>query len=101
MVAGLAGLTGVTFESINFPGRYLRVRSGGEFGIDTSDGTDAFKASATFRRVAGLADPALYSYQLWSDATRYLTRQSSLINAVAAPIAADATFAEVPASPGY
>jgi hypothetical protein len=104
VVLGLAGLTGVTFESVNFPGRYLRVRLNGEVGIDGPDGSDGFAASATFRRVAGLADPTAHSYQTWGDPTRYLARQSSLINAVPVPgaaAAADATFAEVVAAPGY
>lgn len=104
VVTGLAGLLGVSMESINFPGRYLRVRANGDVGVDSAEGTAAFNDSATFRRVTSLSNAAMYSYQTWTDATRYLVSVSGAINAVTAPDAAaqaNATFAEIPASPGY
>jgi hypothetical protein len=104
VVTGLAGLTGTSLESINFPGRYLRVRPSGEFWIEQTDGTSGFAESATFRRVPGLSEASMYSYRLWTDSTRYLVHQSGLINAAPASdpaVLADATFAEVPASPGF
>lgn len=104
VVTGLAGLTGVSLESINFPGRYLRVRSNGEVWVDTTDNTAAFNDSATFRRVTGLSNTAMYSYQMWTDATRYLSNVSGAINAatVSGTTAQEnATFGEIQAAPGF
>ena len=103
-VIGLAGLTGVSFESINFPGYYLRVRANGELWLDLGDGTSAFNNSATFRRVTGLSNTAMYSYQMWTDATRYLINVSGSVNATTvsgATAQANATFAEAFPAPGY
>ncbi|RYD21507.1 MAG: hypothetical protein EOP88_11150 [Verrucomicrobiaceae bacterium] len=102
VVTGLAGPTGVSFESINFPGRYLFVRANGESWTDVADGSAAFNNSASFRRVTGLSDTAMYSYQMWTDATRYLSNVSNAVNAI--PVSGttaqqNATFAEVLANP--
>jgi len=104
VVTGLSGLTGVAFESINFPGRYLRVRTDGTVWVDTADGTSAFNDSASFRRVTGLSNTAMCSYQMWTDSTRYLVNVSGSINATTAADSTtqtNATFAEIPAAPGY
>lgn len=104
LVQGLAGLTGVSFESINFPGRYLRVRANGETWIDPAEGTTAYNESATFRRVAGLSDTTQHSYQMWTDATRYLINVSGAVNATTvsgATAQANATFTEVFPATGY
>jgi hypothetical protein len=94
----------VSFESINFPGRYLRVRADGSVWVDTTDNTSVFNDSATFRRVTGLSNTAMSSYQMWTDSSRYLVNVSGAINAATATDSAaqaNATFAEVPAAPGY
>ena len=104
VVTGLAGLPGVSFESINFPGYYLRVRSNGEMWMDAADGTSTYNNGATFRRVTGLSDTTKYSYQMWTDATRYLSNVSGVVNAITvsgATAQANATFAEVFPAPGY
>lgn len=104
LVTGLAGLTGISFESTNFPGRYLRVRSNGEAWVDVADGTSGFNDSATFRRVTGLSGTSTYSYQMWADSTRYLSNVSGSVNAIVVSgttAQANASFAEIPASPGY
>jgi hypothetical protein len=104
VLSGLSGIAGVSFESVNYPGYYLRVRSNGELWMDAADNTSAFNDSATFRRVPGLSDSTQSSYQMWTDATRYLVNVSGSINATTAPDAttkANATFAEIPASPGF
>ncbi len=104
VVTGLAGLTGVSFESINFPGRYLRIRSNGEAWVDVADGSTGFNNEASFRRVTGLSDTAKYSYQMWTDATRYLSNVSGAVNATTvsgATAQANATFAEIFPAGGY
>jgi hypothetical protein len=104
VVTGLSGITGISLESINFPGRYLRVRANGEVWIDPGDGTAAFNDTATFRRVTGLSDTTKYSYQMWTDATRYLINVSGSVNATTvsdATAQANSTFAEVFPGPGY
>ncbi|MDQ0874528.1 hypothetical protein QFZ77_003187 [Paenibacillus sp. V4I3] len=98
MVTGLADSTGVSFESINFPGSYLRVRSNGEVWLDSNDSTTTFKNDATFRRVAGLADAQKSSYQMWTDSTKFLRHSNYLMYAQAgsgSTFNADATFTEV------
>ena len=98
MVAGLADAAGISFESVNFPGRYLRVRTNGEVWLDLNDSTAAFKNEATFRQVAGLADPQRASYQTWTDPAKYLRHANYLLYAQAgteATFQADATFREV------
>ncbi|XEC94420.1 RICIN domain-containing protein [Paenibacillus tarimensis] len=98
MVAGLADARGVSFESVNFPGRYLRVRTNGEVWLDSNDSTTAFANEATFRRVAGLADAQKSSYQTWTDSARYLCHSNYLLYAQSgsgAAFNADATFTEL------
>ncbi|WP_081972183.1 RICIN domain-containing protein [Paenibacillus borealis] len=98
MVTGLANAGGVSFESVNYPGRFLRVRSNGEVWLDPNDSTAAFNNEATFRRVAGLADPQKSSYQMWTDQTKYLRHVNYLLFAQAesgSAFSADATFTEV------
>ncbi|WP_328979998.1 AbfB domain-containing protein [Streptomyces canus] len=52
---GLAGTGTVSFESVDFPGYFLR-HAGFDFQLVHNDGTTPFFADATFRRVTGL-DP--------------------------------------------
>ncbi len=104
VVNGLAGPTGVSFESINFPGRYLRVRGDGTVWVDVNDNSAAFRDGASFRRVAGLSNAAMYSYQTWTDASRYLGNVSGVVNAATvsgATAQANATFGEVFPAAGY
>jgi Concanavalin A-like lectin/glucanases superfamily/Glycosyl hydrolase catalytic core/Alpha-L-arabinofuranosidase B (ABFB) domain/Ricin-type beta-trefoil lectin domain-like/Putative Ig domain len=99
IVSGLASTAGVSFRSVNYPTRYLAVRSNGEVWLDVNDGSVAFRNSATFVRVAGLADPAKSSFRMWTDSTRYLRHFNFLMYGQTAPDAtsrADATFGEVP-----
>ncbi|MEU3664084.1 glycoside hydrolase family 43 protein [Streptomyces sp. NPDC032940] len=69
--AGLAGSGTVSFESVNFPGWFLR-HAGSDLGLAHDDGTAAFAESATFRRVAGLADAQWSSFQSYDDPAQYL-----------------------------
>lgn len=98
LITGLAGSEGVSFESVNFPGRFLHVRQNGEVWLDAEDGSAAFRNEATFRRVAGLSDPRYSSYQLWTDAAKYLRHSNYLLYAQpvsGATFDADATFIEL------
>jgi hypothetical protein len=98
LVAGLANGAGVSFESLNFPGQYLRVRANGEVWLETNDNSTAFKNDATFRQVAGLAAANKASFQMWNDSSRYLRHVNYLMYAQSGSGATfnnDATFAVV------
>ncbi len=95
---GLTNATGVSFESANFAGYYLRVRTNGEVWVDKHDNTAAFRDSATFERVPGLADSSKSSFRMWTDSTRYLRHYSYWMVAQSgsgSAFNADATFAEI------
>ncbi len=97
IVAGLANSGGISLESVNYPGRFLRVRANGEVWLDQNDGTDGFKNDATFRRVQGLADAGKSSFQMWTDTARYLRHSNYLMRADSgsgSQFNADATFME-------
>ncbi|WP_128374857.1 glycoside hydrolase family 43 protein [Streptomyces cavernae] len=68
---GLTGSGTVSFESVNFPGYFLR-HSGFDFQLAHDDGTTQFAEDATFRHVAGLADSAWSSFQSYNHADRYI-----------------------------
>jgi len=95
---GLTNAPGVSFESVNTPGYYLRVRDNGEVWVDKNDNTATFRDSATFERVPGLADSSKSSFRMWTDSTRYLRHYSYQMVAQSGSGSAfngDATFAEV------
>jgi beta-glucanase (GH16 family) len=77
MVPGLAG-AGVSFQSQNFPGSYLRHR-GGEVWLDANDGTQLFREDASFYKRPGLADAAAASFEAYNYAGRYLRHRNSLL----------------------
>ncbi|MDQ1033050.1 hypothetical protein QF035_010632 [Streptomyces umbrinus] len=68
---GLAGSGTVSFESVNFPGYFLR-HAGYDFQLAYNDGTTQFAADATFRKVAGLADASWSSFQSYNHPDRYM-----------------------------
>jgi hypothetical protein len=95
---GLTNASGVSFESANYAGYYLRVRTNGEVWVDKNDNTAAFRDSATFERVPGLADSSKSSFRMWTDSTRYLRHYSYWMVAQSGSGSAfngDATFAEL------
>ncbi len=61
----------VSFESVNFPGYYLR-HYGFEIRLEKNDGSAAFAGDATFRQVAGLKDSSATSFQSVNFPDRYL-----------------------------
>ncbi|WP_327342240.1 glycoside hydrolase family 43 protein [Streptomyces europaeiscabiei] len=91
---GLAGTGTVSFESVNFPGYYLR-HDGADFQLVYNDGTPQFAADATFRQVAGLADSSWSSFQSYNHPDRYIRHyayQLKLETITNATGRSDATF---------
>ncbi|MFE2218683.1 glycoside hydrolase family 43 protein [Streptomyces canus] len=91
---GLAGSGTVSFESVNFPGYYLR-SDGSDFQLVHNDGTIQFAEDATFRQVAGLADAAWSSFQSYNHPDRYIRHyafQLKLETITTATGRSDATF---------
>ncbi|MFK3985669.1 glycoside hydrolase family 43 protein [Micromonospora sp. NPDC050397] len=78
MVPGLADSAGVSFQSVNYPSRYLRHRNY-EVWLDANDGTAAFHADATFYRGAGLADSAWSSFRSYNVPDRYLRHSNYVL----------------------
>lgn len=68
---GLAGSGTVSFESVNFPGYFLR-HANYDFQLAYNDGTAQFAADSTFKQVAGLADASWSSFQSYNHPDRYL-----------------------------
>ncbi|MFD0817632.1 glycoside hydrolase family 43 protein [Micromonospora zhanjiangensis] len=96
IVPGLANPAGgtVSFESVNYPGYYLR-HYNYDFVLAQNDNTATFRGDATFKRVAGLADPAAVSFQSYNFPDRYLRHYSYLlrIDPIGSAVdRADATF---------
>lgn len=73
VVPGLADSSSgnVSFESLNFPGYYLR-HSNYVLSVKQNDDSATFKADATFKQVAGLANSSAFSYQSYNNPTRYI-----------------------------
>ncbi|GAA3682007.1 hypothetical protein GCM10022267_80910 [Lentzea roselyniae] len=79
LVPGLANNSGyVSFESVNYPGHFLR-HYGYDFVLAPDDGSTVFRADATFRRVAGLADSSWTSFQSYNFPDRYIRHQNYLL----------------------
>ncbi|NUT03301.1 MAG: 1,4-beta-xylanase, partial [Hamadaea sp.] len=94
IVPGLADPAGVSFESSNFPGWYLR-HYDYDFVLAKYDGTATFRGDATFRRVAGLADSSAASFQSYNFPDRYIRHSDYLLRLDPISTAtgrADATF---------
>jgi hypothetical protein len=77
LVPGLADPAGVSFQSVNFPDRYLR-HFNFAMALAVNDGTATFRADATFYRTPGLANSAQTSFRSYNFPDRYL-RHSSLL----------------------
>ncbi|MFF7161259.1 glycoside hydrolase family 43 protein [Streptomyces sp. NPDC008086] len=91
---GLVGSGTISFESVNFPGYYLR-SDGSDFQLVHNDGTTQFAEDATFRQVAGLADSAWSSFQSYNHPDRYIRHyafQLKLETITTATGRSDATF---------
>lgn len=77
IVPGLTG-SGVSFESYNHSGRYLR-HSGFELRLEEQDGSDLFAADATFHQEPGLADGSWTSFRSQNFPDRYLRHSNYVL----------------------
>ncbi|MFC8672644.1 glycoside hydrolase family 43 protein [Streptomyces griseorubiginosus] len=68
---GLVGTGTVSFESVNYPGYFLRHQNY-DFQLVRNDGSAQFAADATFRKVAGLADPTWSSFESYNHPGYYI-----------------------------
>src|SRR6185295_3356207 len=68
---GLADSSAVSFQSVNYPGYYLRHQNY-DFVLAPYDGTARFQADATFRQVPGLASSSWSSFQSYNFPDRYI-----------------------------
>jgi hypothetical protein len=97
VVPGLANSGAVSFESVNFPGRFLRHRANNEIWLDANDGSAAFRADATWHRRAGLANSSWSSYESFNLPAQYMRHSGFLMitgTAVGSLQQSDATFRE-------
>ncbi|GAB3530805.1 glycoside hydrolase family 43 protein [Phytohabitans suffuscus] len=78
MVPGLADSAGVSFESVNRPGNFLR-HFNYAIRLEANNGTATFRADATFYRTAGLADAAWTSLRSYNFPDRYLRHANYLL----------------------
>ncbi|MBE1879027.1 AbfB domain-containing protein [Myceligenerans pegani] len=71
VVPGLAGSGTVSFESENYPGRYIRHE---DFALKlrANDGSTLFSQDASFRQMAGLANAGWASFQSYNFPDRYI-----------------------------
>jgi hypothetical protein len=76
---GLASTQGISFESKNYPGYFLKVEKGATF-LRKNDGTPDFAANATFLSVPGLAGRNL-SLALYANQSVYLRHQNYVLAA--------------------
>ncbi|MDI1460983.1 glycoside hydrolase family 43 protein [Catellatospora sp. KI3] len=78
LVPGLADAAGVSFQSVNNPGRYLR-HFNYALRLDANDNSSIFRADATFYRTAGLADSTWSSFRSYNFPTYYLRHSNNLL----------------------
>ncbi|MFJ4221879.1 glycoside hydrolase family 43 protein [Curtobacterium luteum] len=98
LVPGLADPNDVSFESVNYPGSYLR-HSSFDVVLNTNDGSSQFAADATFKKVPGLANSSWSSFQSYNYPDRYIRHYNFQLQI--SPIStstdqADATFHVAP-----
>ncbi|WP_419889656.1 AbfB domain-containing protein [Paenibacillus xylanexedens] len=97
IVPGLSNATGISFESMNYPGYFLR-NNNGNITLVKNDGSATFRNDATFKRVSGLANASWTSYASFSNPNLYLRHYNNVLKLAAVVTAidkSDATFREV------
>ncbi|MFV2109890.1 AbfB domain-containing protein [Micromonospora sp. LOL_015] len=94
VVPGLANSAGISLESTNFPGYYLRHRNH-QIWVEANDGSNLFRQDATFMARAGLADAGKLSLESVNFPGQYVRHRDGLLYLEAVPDAAgraSATF---------
>lgn len=101
IVPGLADSDGISFQSINFPNRYLR-HYNYDAQLQEDDQSSVFAADATFYQRQGLGDSTWASYESYNQPGMYLLHRDNNVVVAAASTDQDelnATFAlAMPAS---
>ncbi|NEU61045.1 family 43 glycosylhydrolase [Paenibacillus sp. ALJ109b] len=98
VVSGLASSTGISLESINFPGYFLKRNASNKIVLETYTDTATYKGDATFLSSPGWADSSKVSLQSYSQPGYYIRHydyvlQLDAINASSsATVKGDATF---------
>jgi hypothetical protein len=98
IVPGLASSTGISLESINFPGYFLKRNASNKIVLEAYADSTAYKGDATFLSSPGWADSAKVSLQSYSQPGYYIRHydyvlQLDAINASSsATVKGDATF---------
>lgn len=98
VVPGLASSTGISLESINFPGYFLKRNSSNKIVLEAYADTAAYKGDATFLSSSGWADSSNISLQSYSQPGHYIRHydyvlQLDTINASSSStVKSDATF---------
>ncbi|MEK4054638.1 AbfB domain-containing protein [Paenibacillus sp. FSL F4-0087] len=98
VVPGLASSTGISLESINFPGYFLKRNASNKIVLEAYTDTATYKGDATFLSSAGWADSSKVSLQSYSQPGYYIRHydyvlQLDAINASSsATMKSDATF---------
>ena len=98
VVPGLASSTGISLESINFPGYFLKRNTSNKIVLEAYADTAAYKGDATFLSSPGWADSTKVSLQSYSQPGYYIRHydyvlQLDAVNATSsATVKGDATF---------
>ncbi|WP_256984698.1 MULTISPECIES: AbfB domain-containing protein [Paenibacillus] len=98
VVPGLANSTGISLESINFPGYFLKRNASNKIVLEAYADSNAYKGDATFLSSQGWADSTKVSLQSYSQPGYYIRHydyvlQLDAINASSsATVKGDATF---------
>jgi hypothetical protein len=75
---GLADAAGVSFESVNYPGQFLR-HSAFSIALAPNDNSALFRADATFYRTPGLANANWTSFRSYNFPDRYLRHSGYML----------------------
>jgi hypothetical protein len=98
VVPGLAGTSSISFESLNYPGYYLKRNASNQLVLQQYENTTTFKADATFLQSSGFADSAKFSYESYSQPGYFIRHYNYVLSLAAvsssstATLKSDATF---------
>nr|WP_260866451.1 AbfB domain-containing protein [Paenibacillus xylanexedens] len=101
VVPGLASSSGISLESINYPGYFLKRNTSNKIVLEAFANTTAYKGDATFLISPGWADSSKVSLQSFSQPGYYIRHydyvlQLDTVNASSSTtVKGDATFARM------